>query len=300
WRDAAGANPVDDLKDILEKHHCRGKTLGVEWESYGLTAANGRVLDRGLDGFCTLKDASYLVSKLRLVKSPAEIAYCRKAGELADAALEQAINLTEAGAFEGEILAAMNAAVFAGGGDYPANEFIIGSGEGALMCRYFTGRRYLDDQDQLTLEWAGTYRHYHAAMMRTLVIGQVPERQTFLNEAAVEALLACEAALKPGATMGEVFQVHADTLDDRGLSEHRMNACGYCLGTTFAPNWMDWPMFYAGNPVVIAPGMVFFLHMIIFDSETGLAATLGRTSVVTETGADSLSSADLKLIVKGR
>jgi len=192
----------------------------------------------------------------------------------------------------------MNAAVFEGGGDYPGNEFIIGSGDGALMCRYFTGRRYLDQQDQLTLEWAGTYRHYHAAMMRTLVIGEAPERQVFLHEGARAALEACEAALKPGATMGDVFEAHATTLDERGLSAARMNACGYSMGTTFAPNWMDWPMFYAGNPVVIEPGMVFFLHMIVFDAEAGLAASLGRSSVVTENGADCLSSADLDLVVK--
>ncbi|MEL7544864.1 MAG: Xaa-Pro peptidase family protein [Pseudomonadota bacterium] len=298
WRDGAGVNPVDDLKEILEGHHCRGKTLGVEWESYGLTAANGRALEAGLDGFCTLKDASLIVSKLRLVKSPAELDYCREAGRLADAAWDKAVNLAESGAFEGEILADMNSVIFAGGGDYPGNEFIIGSGEGALMCRYFTGRRYLSDQDQLTLEWAGTYRHYHAAMMRTLVIGEASERQVFLNDAAEAALLACEDKLRPGATMGEVFQAHADTLDARGLGDARMNACGYSLGTTFAPNWMDWPMFYAGNPVVLAPGMVFFLHMIVFDSDAGFAASLGRTSIVTEGAPECLSKADLSLVVK--
>ncbi|MEO0618076.1 MAG: Xaa-Pro peptidase family protein [Pseudomonadota bacterium] len=298
WRDSAQANPVDDLKVILEEQHCRGKTLGVEWDAYGLTAANGRALDAGLDGFCTLKDASLIVSKLRVVKSPAELDYCREAGRLADAAWDKAINLAEAGAFEGEILADMNSAIFAGGGDYPGNEFIIGSGDGALMCRYFTGRRYLSDQDQLTLEWAGTYRHYHAAMMRTLVIGEASERQIFLHDAAEAALTACEDKLRPGVTMGEVFQAHADTLDARGLGAARMNACGYSLGTTFAPNWMDWPMFYAGNPVVLVPGMVFFLHMIVFDSDAGVAATLGRTSIVTDGAPECLSAADTDLVVK--
>ena len=46
-----------------------------------------------------------------------------------------AIEATRAGADEGEILAAMHYAIFAGGGDYPANEFIIGSGVDALFCR---------------------------------------------------------------------------------------------------------------------------------------------------------------------
>jgi Xaa-Pro dipeptidase len=81
------------------------------------------------------------------------------------------------------------------------------------------------------------------------------------------------------------------------MSEHRLNACGYSLGTTFAPNWMDWPMFYVGNPTIMRPGMVFFLHMIIFDSEAGLAMTLGRTSLVTEAGAEPLSKAPLDLVV---
>ena len=49
-----------------------------------------------------------------------------------------------------------------------------------------------------------------------------------------------------------------------------MSATGYSLGTTFAPNWMDWPMFYHGNPEPAAPGQVFFIHIIIFDAERGL------------------------------
>ncbi|MEL6421521.1 MAG: Xaa-Pro peptidase family protein, partial [Pseudomonadota bacterium] len=262
------------------------------------TAANGKALEAGLAGFCTLKDASLLVSELRLIKSAAELDYVRKAGRLADAAWERAVDLAEPGAFEGEILAEMNAAVFSGGGDYPGNEFIIGSGDGALMCRYFTGRRFLSDTDQLTLEWAGTYRHYHAAMMRTIVIGEASKRQREMHQAAVAALEACEQALRPGSTMGDVFAAHADTLDAYGLSHARMNACGYSLGTTFAPNWMDWPMFYAGNPTVLAPGMVFFLHMIIFDTDAGLAASLGRTSIVTPGAPECVSDAGLDLTVK--
>jgi Xaa-Pro dipeptidase len=61
---------------------------------------------------------------------------------------------------------------------------------------------------------------------------------------------------------------------------------------------MDWPMFFQGNPVEIGPGMVFFLHMIVFDSDAGLAMTLGRTSLVTERGAEPLSRAPLELIAR--
>jgi Xaa-Pro dipeptidase len=298
WKDRDGAQPALDLRAILDEHRCRGKKLGVEWDAYGLTAANGRALEAALAGFCTLADASRLVSELRVVKSPAEIAYVRRAAELADAAWAEAVRLAKPGAFEGDILAAMQSAVFRGGGDDPANETIIGSGRDALLCRYFTGRRHLDPQDQLTLEFAGVYRHYHACLMRTICIGKPPARQRAMYEVAREALAACEAALRPGAPMAAVFDAHARVIDAHGMSEHRLNACGYSLGTTFAPNWMDWPMFYAGNSAIMRPGMVFFLHMIIFDSDAGLAMTLGRTSLVTDTGAEPLSKAPLDLVIQ--
>ena len=297
WMDAPDASPAAALREILRELGCQGKRLGVEYEAYGLTARNGKRLDQALDGFADLIDASELVSRLRVVKSPAEIAHVRRAAELADEGFEAARALTAAGAWEGDILAAMQGAVFKGGGDYPGNEYIIGSGPNALLCRYFSGRRKLDAQDQLTLEWAGSYAHYHAAMMRTFVVGTPPPAQVEMHKAAQDALLAVEAALVPGNLIGEAFDAHARTLDRAGLQAHRMNACGYSLGTTFSPNWMDWPMLYHGNPVEVAPGMVIFCHMIIMDSERGLAMTLGRTSLITESGAEPLSNAPLDLII---
>ena len=297
WVDREGKNPADDLRDMLAGHGCAGRRLGIEYDAYGLTAQNGRRVDRALDGFCVLEDASDLVSRLRLVKSPAELDYVRRAAELADDALEQANALARPGAFEGDILAAMQGAVFRGGGDYPGNEFIIGSGGDALLCRYFTGRRHLDERDQLTLEFAGVYRRYHGALMRTILVGRPDPEHTAMHAACVDAMQACVAALRPGRPIGDVFDAHARVLDAAGYGAHRMHACGYSLGTTFAPSWMDWPMFYAGNTVEAAPNMVFFIHIILMDSEARRAMTLGQTVLVTETGCAPLSRLPLDLVV---
>jgi Xaa-Pro dipeptidase len=296
WVDRDGAEPARELRDILAELGMSGRKLGVEWEAYGLTAAKGRAVAAALDGFAVLDEASDLITVLRAVKSPAEIAHVRRAAEIADAALEAAVAATGPGAFEGDILAELQGAIFRAGGDDPANEQIIGSGPGALMCRYFTGRRHLSDDDLLTLEFAAAWRHYHAALMRTLVIGRADPRVVAMHAACVEALLASEAALRPGEPIAGVFEAHARVMDRAGYGAARLNACGYSLGTTFAPNWMDWPMFYAGNPYVARPGNVFFIHMILFDEANGLAMTLARTSLVTETGAEPLSKAPLDLI----
>jgi len=298
WVDSANANPADLLMEILKEFGCKRKRLGVEYDAYGLTAKNGKLLENALQDFCTLEDASDLVSKLRVVKSEAEIVYVRKAAELADRAYDEAYRLAGAGADEGNILAAMQGVIFAGGGDYPGNEFIIGSGKDALLCRYKSGRRKLDSQDQLTLEWAAAYRHYHAAMMRTIPVGHANENHKEMHKVCMDAMQSCKEALQPGRPIGEVFDAYAKTCDTAGMQDHRLNATGYSLGTTFAPNWMDWPMFYHANPVIAKPNMVFFLHMILMDSDTNHAICFGHTVVMTETGCESLSNRPMDLIVK--
>jgi len=298
WTDEAGASPVDQLKDMLRDLGAGNTHLGVEYNSYGLTAYNGKALDAGLEGFCTTKDASDLINAIRAIKSDAELVYVRRAGELGDAALTAAIDATYAGADEGNILSAMHTEIFKGGGDYPANEFIIGSAEDALLCRYKSGRRTLDTHDQLTLEWAGVYRHYHAASMRTLVIGTPKDQHTNMHAAAMDALVACEVCMRPGHTAGDIFQAHATIMDKAGLKDHRLNACGYSLGAKFTPSWMDAPMFYANNSFEIVPNMVLFAHMILMDSSTGTAMTLGRSYITTDANPEPLSTLPLDLIVK--
>ncbi|MBI1243998.1 MAG: M24 family metallopeptidase [Alphaproteobacteria bacterium] len=298
WVDRDGADPARELRAVLAEFGLAGKRLGAEYDAYGLTHANGRRLEAAMDGFVRLVDASDLVTRLRVVKSPAEIAYVRKAAELADLALDAAHATIAPGAFEGDVLAAMHGAIYRGGGDDPANEFIIGSGRDALLCRYFTGRKHLGKEDQITLEFAGAYRHYHACLMRTIPVGRTLDLHRKMHGVCLDALEACRAALKPGEPVGKVFDAYARVCDAAGMNAHRLNACGYSLGTTFAPNWMDWPMFYAGNPVVAEPDMVFFLHMILMDSASGTAMCPGATVRVTATGNEMLSARPMDLIAR--
>jgi Xaa-Pro dipeptidase len=298
WTDRVDANPAVELRNLLNDLDLLGGRIGVEYDTHGLTAYNGKRVDEQLQTFGQIIDASGIIGHLRLFKSPAEIAKAEKAAALADDALDAALPLIKQGGDEAAILAAMQGTIFAGGGDYPANEFIIGSGVDALLCRYKAGRRKLNKNDQLTLEWAGVFHHYHAAMMRTILIGKVSKRHQELFDAARETLLAVEKAMTPGNTFGDVFDAHARVMEAHGLTKHRLNACGYSLGARFTPSWMDMPMFYAGNPEPIAPDMTLFAHMIIMDSETETAMTLGRTYLTTEDAPKPLSRHGLDLIVR--
>lgn len=298
WVDGAEANPAVDLRAILEEHGCRGKRLGVEYNAFGLNAAQARLVDRAMEGFCELVDASDLVSRQRLVKSDAELVYVRKAAELADEALGEAHRIIEPGATEGELYAAMHGAIFRGGGFYPASRFAIGSGKKALLVRTTSDTGVIGENDQVQLEFGAAYRHYHSCLMRTVLTGRVAPRQRAMYDASAEALVACKEVCRPGNTVGQIFDAHAGVYDAAGFRPHRLNACGYSLGATWAPSWMDWPMIHTGNPVILEPNMVFFLLMIVLDSDAGLAMSLGQTVLVAENGCETLSKMPLDLVVK--
>ena len=298
WVDNEKSNPINELKNILTELNLEKSNLGIEYEAYGLTGRNALKLNDSLKNFANLNDKSELVSKLRVIKSAEEIKYVRKAAELADKALDEVWKNAKTGVNEGKILAEMQKVIFEEGGDYPANEFIIGSGQNALLCRYQAEKRILSNPDQLTIEWAGTYKHYHSAMFRTIPIGKAHAKHYKMYEACAEALKKCEKKLISGNTVGEVFDTHAKTFDDLGYKTSRMNACGYSLGATFSPNWMDVPpMIFTKNPLILKPGMIFFMHMILMDSENQLAMNLGETYLVTETGNERLGKQKLDLVV---
>ena len=297
WIDQDGINPTDDLKQILNELNLQSKKIGIEYEAYGMTGRNAIKLNKSLENYCIVEDQSELITKLRVIKSSEELIFVRKAAELADRALDEAWKHAKSGVSEAKILAEMQKVVLEGGGDYPANEYIIGSGPNALLCRYQAEKRNLSNIDQLSLEWAGTFKHYHSAMFRTILIGKASPKHLEMHEACVEALTNCVKNLVPGKTAGEVFDIHAKTFDDLGFKTARMNACGYSLGSTFSPNWMDWPMLYTGNPYIIKPGNVFFMHMILMDSENQVAMNLGETYIVNDIGNERLGKQKLDLVV---
>jgi len=294
WSDAVDAQPGVQLRRILEEKGLRGARVGIELDSHGLTAANYLLVARALDGFCTLVDASALVRGLRLTKSSAEIAYVRRAAALADEALAAMRETAGPGVFEGEVTAAGQARIFAGGGDPAASGPVLGSGDRALLVRNSTGARHLGERDQLTIEFAGVFRRYHACLMQTFPIGDDSPEQRDMYRACRAALDAMTAAASPGRPLGDIDAEHRRVLDEAGYRHARMAACGYSLGATYRPSWMDVPpMLYAGNPLPAAPGMVLFMHVILADAARNLAMSLGHTVLVDDDGCEVLTRSDL-------
>ncbi|MFO0995776.1 MAG: Xaa-Pro peptidase family protein [Alphaproteobacteria bacterium] len=298
WHDTEDANPALDLRAILDELGFEGARLGVELATHGLTGANWERVRRALDGWCTLEDASDLVRSLRVVKSEQELVYVRKAAQLADDALLAMIAAIEPGRLDTAVTAAGMKAILEGGGDMPPAGPLLNSGRRALYGRGVCGEHMIEAQDQISIEFAATYHRYNCCIQRTAVVGEPSARHRTLFATVREAIGAMVEAAVPGRPLGEIDDAHRRVFDAAGHQVNRFAACGYSLGATYRPLWMDVPpMLFSGNRTEARPGMVIFLNAMLPDPGSGLAMSLGHTIVVTERGCEVLSRLPLELPV---
>lgn len=299
WFNAEDADPAVELRDILDGLRLRGSRIGIELNTYGLTGRSLSLVQAALDGFCTLVDASHVVAELRLVKSPAEIEFVRRAAELADDAFDAALAVAAPGVMDAAVTSAILTSILTAGGDMPPAGPLANSGSRAIYGRGVGGPRRLAESDLLILEYAGTWRRYNACIERSIAIGRPGAAHRDLHALVRDTLEEMQQAFRPGEPLGAVDDIHRRRLDAAGHRDHRFAACGYSLGATYRPSWMDVPpMIYSGNPLVLEPGMVFFPHVMVGDPATRVAIGLGNTVLVTEDGFEVLSRQPLDLPVR--
>ncbi|MFT5219874.1 MAG: Xaa-Pro dipeptidase [Planctomycetota bacterium] len=296
WEDRDGANPAIDLREIMREYGAENQRIGIEYHAYGLTGQRSRLVDAALDGFCKTSDASDLVREIRLIKSKAELAYVRRSGQICDEAWAIAHQKTVPGVFLGDVYGEMLHHIMSQDGDPSASRWPMGAGEDALMVRYHTGKNHVGENDQVQHEFASSYRHYNTAAMSVVVTGEASPVQQSMFNACRDALDACKASLTAGNSVGSLYQAHVDSLTASGYRHASLKACGYTMGISYPPTWMDWPMIWKDQPDILQAGMVFFLHMILLDDNTGLTMSLGETSIVTNGACEPVNHAPTEMV----
>ncbi len=299
WVDSLENSPFTAVREVLERFKLKGKRVGVQRDTFGLTSKMGRDLDAAVADYCELVDMSDLIRLMRVVKSPQELEYVRQAGKIIDSCLAKGIELTQPGAFEGDIVAEMDGVILRADGESVASDWPLGSGKKSMLVRYAMGRGTVGENDQITYEIGCGFRHYHAANIVVVLTGpKVDDRHRRMHEACLDALTSVQAALRPGNTVGEVFDAHARALTKHGYGHALLNACGYTMGATWPPSWMEHPMIVADSPIVLEKNMTFFTHMILVDRESRLNMSLGEQAIIHENGIEIISHVPHELVVK--
>lgn len=263
--------------------------VGVDLDAWPLSPRRFAALTGGLNGSAVL-DVGPFLAGLRLVKSPAEIAYQRRAAAAAAAGMQAGLAAARPGATERDVAAAVCAAMVVAGSDTPGPG-VLSSGERALHLHGRATDRTLLPGDTLQLETCPHVRQYNARFMRTIKVGHARAD----DEALARDLIAVQdralAAVGPGVPARVPDAIYREGILATGRVQRYTNKTFYSIGLLIAPN--------GGEPLEATPAATWsFVPGNVFHSYV-LVGGFGfsETVAVTENGIERLTTYPRTLLV---
>jgi Xaa-Pro aminopeptidase len=172
-----------------------------------------------------------LVERLRVVKSPEEVAAIRAAAELAQEALAEILPTIRVGQSEREIAAALEAALRRRGSEWHPFPTIVASGPRSALPHARTSARTVGKGEWLLLDFGAQVDGYCADLTRTVVVGaRADQRQLAAYDLVRCAQRRALEHLQPGMTGREGDALARDVITARGFGEAFGHSLGHGLG----------------------------------------------------------------------
>jgi Xaa-Pro dipeptidase len=281
-------NPPLALARAIEEQGLARARIGYERESYFFRATEQEALITALPQ-ARFTDLSGTIEELRLIKSPLEIAVMRRAAQATEAGMWAGIQAVAAGVSENEVAAEIQAAMTRAGSEYPALAPFVASGwRGSVGHATWEGR-VIEPGESVFLEVGGCVHRYHTAMMRTVIVGLVPDAVREAEKVVQDAMAATMDAIRPGVPAEEVDRVAREVIAAGTRSATQASRTGYSIGIAFAPDWGEGHILSLldGQTRPLEADMTF--HLIPWVQVPGMAGIgLSETVRVTETGCETL------------
>lgn len=282
--------PADFIARAIADLKLDTARLGLEMRSLFLTP---RIAD--LVRAATLRvdwhDGSGIVDDVRIVKSPLEVDYTRRAAQAADAGTLAAIEAIRDGASDYEIAAECSRAMILAGSEYPGfGPFIRPTrrlGEEHTTWRGDT----VHDGDAVLLEIGAAFCKYQAPMGRLVYVGAAPAGAEKSAELAIAGMRAICDAIRPGALAGDAYAAWREVARGAGLTSYDRHHCGYLVGIGFPPSWTGGSAVTSLAPDsrrVLQPGMVFHAHSWFTNTDV-VDYFISNTVLLTDTGCEVLT-----------
>ncbi|MFI4994334.1 MAG: M24 family metallopeptidase [Hyphomicrobiales bacterium] len=235
-------------------------------------------------------DESLLVTRMRFIKSVAEIAYQRRAARAAEAGMQAAIASAREGATERDMAADICAAMIRAGSDLPGPG-VLSSGERAFHLHGGYSDRVLRKGDIVQVECTPNVRHYHARFMRPMKVAIATDE----DHRAVEQLIAIQdqaiATVAPGVPAQVPDRIYREGVLSAGLRDSYTNKTFYSVGLMLQPNGGEPLEAAPGSDWSFQPGMTF--HTYVLARGFGMSETI----VITDTGVERLTNFPRRLFV---
>ena len=265
--------------------------VGLNLMSYHLKARYAFELQEGLAP-AEVVDVSADIDDLRLVKSPAEIDYLRRAAHVADLGVTAGINAIHEGGTDREVMAAIQHATSLNGGEFPAYPFLVdarGSLHGTPIGKI------LGPGDTVYMEVSGVVRRYHCNISRTAVVGEPSAELRGLYDRVKDALDRATDMLRPGVTVTEIVDFVGDC--QAGFEKNTWGRFGFSMEIAFPPIWIGGLSLMRGDDHVLEPGMVITMEPGLAYAD-GQTMMLGNNVLVTEHGPEILNNVPVELFVR--
>jgi len=237
-----------------------------------------------------VKDCCLMIWELRMIKSPAEIALLRRAGEIAVKAHIEMMKTTRVGMHEWELAALYEYYCKKEGAQDLAYYCIISSGENHPYFHYYKHDRQLQDGDFLVVDVGPDVDYYDIDITVSYPAnGTFSPRQKEIYEAAKAVHEVSMECYRPGVTLEEVEKTVVDVLTKRGFDlskpifQHRgmRGRFGHYVGMAVHD--------VGGSPTVLKPGMVIANEPLAAFPEENLGVRVEDTILITEDGYEILS-----------
>jgi Xaa-Pro dipeptidase len=281
------------LGELLAERGLGHARIGVDLEF--LPAADFALLAATLPDVDWV-DASEVVRRLRMVKSPREIDCIRRACRLADAGF-----------------AALAAGVAAGQGPADLTRLWRDGVAVEVARRGGTGLTGLWDYMSVGPDpWSGggtvepgailkadvgcIVEGYTSDTARSYVFGEPDPIARDIHAALADAFDAGLASIRPGALFSDVFAATIGSMRAAGYPGYRRGHYGHSIGASVGSE--EWPFFAADSDVVIEPGMVLAFETPFYGKGIG-ALTIEDSLVVTESGVEILNDLPRGLVRLG-
>lgn len=285
-------DPAALMANLVESHAQGAGPVAIEMGSFGLTHAFGRRLEAALAPRPML-DATDLLGRLRLIKSPAEMKLLRRAAGYAETGLDAfrsaAARAVAEGASEIALAGAVEQALRGAGSDYWAIPIELASGRRSAGGHATPTDRPLAAGDLVHIEFAGVAARYHAVAIHSLALGEPGARVREIYALTEASLRAGAAAIRPGVPVAEVEEASLAPLRSAGLEDRAMMRFGYGVGIAYPPIWLESLQIARGFEDRLEPGMVFVLHGCLELPEERLGVILGGTYALTDDGLEMLA-----------
>ena len=285
-------NPATVLLGILQEKGVR--RLGLELDGMFLP----RKVERALAAAVTVVPASGLVEKGRIIKSEAEIALLRRTARITEAGMRAGMEVCREGVAENEIAAAVHAALYSAGGEYPSVPPYISCGPRTIIGHATWTDRKAQNGECIFLEMAGCLKRYHTAMMRTLFVGKPPQAFIDAEKLVLEHLQILREKMRPGVSCHEIDMCTRDEAAFQRIGATRVSRTGYSMGISFAPAWDEGHVLslVEGEERTLAENMVFHVIPWLQLPELGMVMSISETVRVTAGGAESFFDLPLEVM----